>query len=54
MTKAEIMINGPKGQAYAAVEVRDDGVIEASAGEQALAIALNIYNELEVHDGKSA
>ena len=45
--KAEILINGPRGQVFTEVQTRDDGKIDPAFAEQALAHALNIYNELE-------
>lgn len=45
--KAELMINGPKGQAFASIEVGSNGVtIYPAEADAALACALNIYNEL--------
>lgn len=44
--KAELMINGPKGQTFATIQIEADGTIRPYAGEAALAQALNLYNEL--------
>lgn len=44
--KAEILINGPKGQAFATVELDPDGKLHPALAEQALAAAVNHYNEM--------
>lgn len=45
--KAELIINGPKGQSFAEIEVEEDGVtIHTAHADVALAHALNLYNEL--------
>jgi hypothetical protein len=42
-----LLINGPKGQSFAEIEVEDDGVtIHPAMADCALAHALNLYNEL--------
>ena len=47
MVKAELTINGPKGQTHATLEVDEDGTIYPWAAEAALARALNLYHKLE-------
>jgi hypothetical protein len=44
--KAELLINGPRGQSFATVEVEEDGTIHPAMADQALSVALNLYNEL--------
>ena len=46
LLKAEVIVNGPKGQAFATVEVEPDGSIHPAYAEAALAHMLNIYNEM--------
>lgn len=47
MKKAELLINGPKGVAFAEIEIDKDGAtIHPAMAECALAHALNLYNEL--------
>jgi hypothetical protein len=44
--KAELMINGPNGQTFAEIAVEEGGFIHPACAEDALAHALNLYNEL--------
>ena len=46
-TKAGLIITGPKGQAWAEIEIESDGTtIHPANADAALSHALNLYNEL--------